>query len=77
MTIVTEWLSKVDSPLSCTNDKETVKPLSNSPEPVNVNWLPMCSLLPALLLHQIILSTLTDAPPATLIDPAYADSSNK
>ena len=42
--IVTEWLSNGEVPSqrwSITNDRETDKPLSNSPPPENVNWLPI------------------------------------
>ena len=59
---------------SKTNDKETVKPLSNSPEPLKVNWLPIENVLPEFAAPPLVCSTFKLAEPATDISPAYADA---
>ena len=55
------------------NDRDTVKPLSNSPEPVNVNWLPIENVLPELAAPPLVCSMFNEALPATDISPAIAD----
>jgi hypothetical protein len=51
-----------------------VKPLSNSPEPEKVNWLPIVNVAPTSFdLHQNN-HAFIDAPPLTLIAPALADT---
>ena len=51
-----KWTNRcfaVSSPWSNSNDNDTFKPLSNSPEPENVNWLPIEKPLPAFKLFII------------------------
>ena len=54
-------------------DIETFNPLSNSPLPEKVSWLPIENDLPALAPPPLMCSTATDAPPATVTSPANAD----
>ena len=54
-------------------DIDTFKPLSNSPPPVKVNWLPIENDLPALAAPPFVCDTFIEAPPATDTSPAYAD----
>ena len=48
------------------------KPLSNSPEPEKVNWLPIENVLPVSA-PPLVCSTLIAAPPDTDISPANAE----
>ena len=61
--------------LSNTKDNDTVKPLSNSPEPEKVNWLPIDQGLPVVycIITTLVSSTFAAPPAYTDISPAKAD----
>ena len=73
--VVAASASTVLSPWSKMKDKATFIPLSISPEPVKVNWLPIAIVLPPSVPAWLLI--LNEAEPATDISPAYTEVATK